>query len=66
LGITQAAGAIGGKASLHEGDIWKIEFNYPTEQKQYDDVVITMTSPAGNSTSQQCDFSRLNFEFQEQ
>ncbi len=64
--VSQLAGEITGSAQIHNGTIWKIDFAYPVERKTYSNVEITMNSPAGNTSTQSCNISLLNFDFSEQ
>jgi hypothetical protein len=54
-----------GEASVYEEKIWEISFDFPDEQNKYDDVSITMESPAGNTSTQLCDISALSIQFEE-
>ncbi|MFW0871364.1 MAG: hypothetical protein ACKKL4_02840 [Patescibacteria group bacterium] len=63
--ISQEAGEISGSVSSYKGDVWKAQFNYLVEQKQFNDVSITMRSPAGNEATQLCNISLLSFSFEE-
>jgi|GEM_PF-5600265 len=64
--VNDPAGNLTGVASVHEDDVWKIDFTYLNPQKRYPNIAITMNSPAGNSSAQTCDISLLDFDFVEQ
>lgn len=64
--ISQSAGEVSGTASLYDDKTYRVDFSFTTQQKNYQDIVISGQSIAGNIAEQVCDITILNIEFDEE